>query len=388
MVAKITFFPVGNGDMTLIETEDNKRVLIDCRIRAGADYPDVVSMLTERLLTDDKGRHYVDVFVCTHPHDDHCGGIQEHFYLGKPEDYADKSKKIFINEIWASPIVFKRANQTDHKLTDDARALHAEIRRRIRLYQDKQYIQEIGNQVLILTQDEEGNLDSTQRILCKRDSEISRINNQSTSGFRARVLGPAPKSDIEEQEVSLGANESSVIMNYQITGDGRSIHFLTGGDAKVVCWDVLWEHLEADGHTCWLEYDLLQAPHHCSWRSLSHDSWKDKKAANETAEVSEPAWNALSQAKDGAFIVSSSKSIHDDDKDPPSFAAMKEYRKILSSDKANFVCVADHQKDGEETPLEFWITSDGLTRSSPKKLSLSGTGKNSVNLSDDGRGYA
>lgn len=67
---------------------------------------------------------------------------------------------------------------------------------------------------------------------------------------------------------------------------------------------------------------------------------------------------------------------------------MKEYRKILGSDKANFTCVADHQKEGEETPLEFWITSDGLTRNPPKKLSLSGTGNNSVNLSDDGRGYA
>ena len=58
MVARITFFPVGNGDMTLIETEDNKRILIDCRIRAGDDYPDVISMLTERLRKDEKGRPY------------------------------------------------------------------------------------------------------------------------------------------------------------------------------------------------------------------------------------------------------------------------------------------------------------------------------------------
>ena len=32
MSAKICFFPVGNGDMTLIQTEDEKNILIDCRL--------------------------------------------------------------------------------------------------------------------------------------------------------------------------------------------------------------------------------------------------------------------------------------------------------------------------------------------------------------------
>lgn len=58
MVAKITFFPVGNGDMTLIETDSGKKILIDCHIRSGSEHPDVLSMLKKRLTEDSKGRLY------------------------------------------------------------------------------------------------------------------------------------------------------------------------------------------------------------------------------------------------------------------------------------------------------------------------------------------
>ena len=40
MTAVITFFSVGNGDMTLIELESGKTILIDVNIRAAADDPD------------------------------------------------------------------------------------------------------------------------------------------------------------------------------------------------------------------------------------------------------------------------------------------------------------------------------------------------------------
>lgn len=33
MANYMTFFPVGNGDMTLIQTKTNKYIMIDCNIR-------------------------------------------------------------------------------------------------------------------------------------------------------------------------------------------------------------------------------------------------------------------------------------------------------------------------------------------------------------------
>src|ERR1700761_4132125 len=99
MATSITFFPVDNGDMTLIclGEKSGKTILIDCNIRAAADDPDdktrdVAKDLRERLKRDSNGRPYVDVFLSTHPDQDHCRGIRNHFHLGDPADYADDKK--------------------------------------------------------------------------------------------------------------------------------------------------------------------------------------------------------------------------------------------------------------------------------------------------------
>ncbi len=39
MTASLSFFPVGNGDMTLVVTEGGIKILIDMNIRAEADEP-------------------------------------------------------------------------------------------------------------------------------------------------------------------------------------------------------------------------------------------------------------------------------------------------------------------------------------------------------------
>src|SRR5688572_7655585 len=91
----ITFFPVGNGDMTLLTLADGKRILIDCNIRAVTKdngVRDVAADLRSRLNRDSKGRPYVDAFLLSHPDTDHCRGIKEHFYLGDPGKYPDDSK--------------------------------------------------------------------------------------------------------------------------------------------------------------------------------------------------------------------------------------------------------------------------------------------------------
>jgi Cft2 family RNA processing exonuclease len=85
----VTYFPVDNGDMTLIALADTAgtKVLIDCNIRDAADDPeddtrDVAKGLRARLKRDSKKRPYVDAFLLSHPDQDHCRGLEKHFYLG------------------------------------------------------------------------------------------------------------------------------------------------------------------------------------------------------------------------------------------------------------------------------------------------------------------
>ncbi|MFH0820407.1 MAG: MBL fold metallo-hydrolase [Candidatus Peregrinibacteria bacterium] len=68
---KLSFLDVGQGDAILIQTEDHKNILID----AGAGSA-VVDRLGEKLGFFDKS---IDLFVMTHPDQDHYAGILDLF---------------------------------------------------------------------------------------------------------------------------------------------------------------------------------------------------------------------------------------------------------------------------------------------------------------------
>ncbi|OUS23375.1 hypothetical protein A9Q98_14910 [Thalassotalea sp. 42_200_T64] len=386
MSAVISFFPVGNGDMTLIKTNTGKNILIDCNIRQGDDFPDVVEQLRNKLSKDSDGRLFIDLFVWSHPDLDHCRGIKEEFHLGKPDDWNENKDKIFINEIWSSPMVYRRASK-NHKLSDDAKALNKEIKRRVNVFKDACEAS-IGNQVLILGDDENGKTDDIQDIVLALDSSTSYINSKHDSSFEAKLLGPAPVSELDDDEENLSKNKSSAIINYTLTAGDKSANFLSGGDAEVACWEALLKRMKDNKTESDLEYDILQAPHHCSWHSLSHDSLSEAKENGTEAKISDDAVEALGKANDKAFIVSSSEAIKNDDKNPPAFKAKQEYVKILNDVSGSFNCVADHKKNKKNVPLEIEISSNGIKTKAIASLASSSNATQSAVNRNGGDGYA
>ena len=363
MKAKLNFFPVGNGDMTLIETASGRMILIDINIRAAADdeddeTPDVAAKLRERLKRDHEGRLYVDAFLLSHPDQDHCAGLRNHFHLGAPEDWSEEDDKILIREIWSSPMVFRRAS-SNHKLCDDAKAFNTEARRRVQVFRDLGDGVSEGDRILILGEDENGKTDDLEDILIRVDETFSRINGAHDSSFSAYLLGPFPRGEDDEEE-ELSKNKSSTILQFSLSGEGYAdrCRFLTGGDAEVAIWEKLWERHETD-HDC-LSYDVLQTPHHCSWHSLSYDSWSDM---GEKAQVCQGARNALSQGRDGALLIASSNPVKDDDNDPPCIRAKREYEDIASGFSGEFKCVGELPSEDKPDVLEVEITKYG-----PKRL--------------------
>jgi len=375
MSAKITFFPVANGDMTLITLNDNNEtsILIDVNIRCDADDPeddtcDVATQLRKRLKTDDKGRPYVDVFVLSHPDQDHCRGLQKHFHLGKLDDYnyeppEGEELKIVIREIWSSPMVFRRASK-NHTLTDDARAFNTEAKRRANHYKANYgSVTTLGDRILIIGEDEDEKSKGLEGILVKQGDIIRHINGVYCDVAWMRVLGPFSKGD-EEEEIALTKNHSSVIIQFHIAADVArqdSCIFLAGGDAEVAIWKKLWEKHKYSPEN--LKYDLLLAPHHCSWHVLSFDS----RSKCPDPKVDADAKAALAQANFGAYIMSSSKSIKDDDTDPPCHAAKKEYLTISK----NFQCTSDYPNTTTHEPFEFIIAADGPQPPGNKKATVS-----------------
>lgn len=368
MTAKITFFPVGTGDMTLISLNDKPKtsVLIDCNIREVADNPDddacdVASELRNRLKKDGKGRLYVDAFLLSHPDKDHCSGLEKYFHLGAISEYDDEppdgeEKKIIIYEIWSSPMVFRRASK-NNLLTKNAKAFQKEVKRRIKKFRDSNNsATSAGDRVKILGEDIDGKTDDLGSILVKVNEVFSEVNNIDSGRIEMRLLGPLLKQEDEAEEDLLLKNRSSVIIQFSIASNSEkkdACKFLTGGDAEVAVWERLWE-IHSDNPD-YLEYDLLQAPHHCSWHSLSYDSWSEK----DEPEVNDSAKKALSQTRDGAFIMSSSDPIKDDDNDPPCYGAKQEYSSIVDNADGKFFCTGEYPSTKKNKPFEFNITREG-----------------------------
>lgn len=385
MAATVTFFPVGNGDMTLIKLNDKDKttILIDTNIRNGSDAEknkiiDVAPELRKRLNKDEKGRPYVNVFLLTHPDADHCTGIQKHFHLGPISEYISEPKegeelKVMINEIWSSPMVFRRASK-NHTLCEDAKAFNKEARRRVTYFRENKD-SEIpkGEQIKIIGEDENGKTDDLTKILIKVNEKFCKINGEDNYQIDMYVLGPVSKQDDEDKEKTLAKNHSSIIIQFSISADEshkNACSFLAGGDAEVAIWEEIWQANKGKKDN--LKYNLLLAPHHCSWHVISYDSW----SKNESPEINVDALSALSQATTGAFIISSSEPIKDDDNDPPCIGAKKEYEKIINNEdiKGDFFCTGEYPDDENAEPLEFTITSEGPQAPAKKKRSISVVG--------------
>jgi hypothetical protein len=381
MTASLTFFPVSNGDMTLVCLDNGQNILIDVNIRGAADdqdddTPDVADDLRGRLKRDDKGRLYVDAFLVSHPHADHTTGLRNHFHLGPPGEWSEDDDKIIIREQWSSPVVFRRADANGESLCEDAKAWAKEARRRVKLFREKKFDTAEGDRILILGEDIDGKTDDILDIVVKLNANVTACNRVSDGSFEARLLAPLPPEG-DDDEDTLRHNQSSVILRFMLRGGGISdrCRFLTGGDAEVAIWNRLWKKhgkSEAD----WLVYDILQAPHHCSWRSLSYDRWSE---LGEAVKVDADARSALSRTRKGALIVASCKPIKKDDSNPPHERAKREYIDILEKDSERFYCTDEYWAD-KKTALEFEVKSSGIVRKIGKvaaiaapSLGISGT---------------
>ena len=174
-------------------------------------------------------------------------------------------------------MVFRRASKNS-PLCADAKAFNKEARRRVQRFRDVGNDVDDGDRIQILGRDENGKTDDLGAILVEVDRLVIKVNGVVDGTVTARLLGPLPKSDDEDEEEALAKNRSSIILSFSIMGDGEhaACRFLTGGDAEMAIWERLWrKHRRND----WLQYDLLQSPHHCSWHSLSYDSWSDMGVA-------------------------------------------------------------------------------------------------------------
>ncbi|MCK9170527.1 MAG: hypothetical protein M0P01_08945 [Treponema sp.] len=366
--SKMTFFPVGdkNGGMSLLSLSNGITILIDCAIAADkiADYCDINKELRARLPADSEGRKYVDTFILTHRHDDHLTGFVDNFYLGPLSDYVKGSDKIIIKELWSSHNFWKPESKDDtYKLCDDAKAFNKEMKRRVASFESSHTIQAEGDRAIIIGKDPEGRTEKLSAINYDIGTIITKINeNDCSNKISLTILGPLPQQPEEnDDDFAKDKNRQSIVLNIGVTEGQYANNVLYGADAECL----VWEKCEIN-YKKFLKYDLLYIPHHCSWHCISMDSISDK---GDDAKPSALALSALGHKKmDSCFMVSQSKVIKDDDNDPPSYRAKKEYVKI-GGENSQFYCTNEYPDEKHPKPLTFNFTCWGPQKETEKQES-------------------
>ncbi len=363
MSHKIKFYPVGNGDNVLLKLTDGFTAMFDCQIRKpekkddGTEVYDVKKDLMEELQTVN-GKPFVDLFVNSHPHEDHCLGYDANFYHGDPDDYGDTNKEneeIIIGELWVTQKVFQL------NLCDDANAIRNEANRRLRLFRSGDAkADKLGNRIHIIGYNDEDKIEEGIHYI--PGSTIYKINGKYLSGLNIFIHAPL-KSDIQTSWADKDENIASIVMQLNINSEQRVSRVFICGDADHYVFEHIMDISEAKSNEDALKWDILLAPHHCSWSFFNDTPQKDHP------DVVDSASKFLGYANEGAHIVSSSNKIEDNDNNPPHFQARKQYIKTVTAERFKNTAINGGEKKPQ--PIVYEFDSDGITFK--RALSYTGT---------------
>lgn len=361
MKHSIKFYPVGNGDCSLITIGGaNKKMMFDCNFRQKAEddndemYDVLGDLLDNELTTKKCGLPFLDAFLLTHPDQDHCRSFADKFYLGDPDAVspsAKDEKKILIGELWYSPRVFEE--QTGD-LNADAKAFKKEAKRRMALYKsDPRKADKDGNRIRIIGWTDNPDLKGLEDRIVTPGNTISEVNGTNCRYFEMFIHAPF-KNDISGED----RNMTSIVS--QLRFDSEKEHqvarIFLAGDTE---WRIIEEIMDKTSDDNNLKWDLLEAPHHCSYKFFADDREDDPN---------QKSLDFLEKRESNAFVISSSKVVKQNSDNPPCQKAKNRYTDRVG--KSNFLCTSGTSEDESDKPIIFVIDNDGLKLLEDKEMSF------------------
>lgn len=276
----IKFYPVENGDCTLIKLDNGKTVVVDCQFlndiydQKGCQIRfDVKADLLKELAKDENGNPYVDLFISTHPHDDHCKGFEGNFYHGNPQNYDKKTNKdeIIIGELWVTP------GGVGNELADSAETIRQEAKRRRKLYDDdNHYRGSYGNYLHIIGYNQQSSFD--ERYGYVPGTTVTSVNGAEMEWLELFIHAPF-KEDVDASRKNKDKNATSIVVQYafKVLDDQCNkivkSRLLMAGDAEHEIWQHIIDNNKDDDK---LKWNIFLAPHHCSWTFFNESSNKNE----------------------------------------------------------------------------------------------------------------
>lgn len=365
-MSKITFFPLGNADATLILTNSNKLVLIDYGNMHNGKEDDIRTDLAVEINTIlyELKRDYIDVVVITHLDDDHYNRFSEFFFLLHSEKYQDDDR-IKINELWVPAyVVLEKGDQ----VKDEAKILRAEARYRLK---NKTSIRIFSKPDLLVDW------------LAENDLKLSEVSGliadagELVEGFTIEEDGveffphsPFAADLDDEPGYEIDRNDASLILHATfLVEENRDIKIMFGSDAASPVWEDIVRITEYYNNESRLEWDIFKISHHSSYRSLNEnkDEWEER-------HLPVPLVKKLFEeySRDGCTLISTSVSIDkkEDEKQPPHKEALDYYKSVADKMSGRLIITMEHPDSNSPSPLNMEINRNGIEILTQKKFRI------------------
>jgi beta-lactamase superfamily II metal-dependent hydrolase len=322
MTATLTFYPVGNGDTTLIDFANGKKMLCDY-----ANYYDSSNRFETRINLEEElrtnlravGRNDFDVVAFTHLDDDHIHRFSEFFWLEFASKYQGVGRTK-IQTLWVPAAAI-----TEEGCTDEARILRDEARHRLKQ----------GRGIRVFSRPEklrnwlaEQNIRLEDRLHLITDAgKVAPDFSITADGAEIFIHSPFAwrlnETDLEDR------NNDSLCFQITFNEFGQSTRALFFGDCDHEMLSEIVIISASHDNSDRLSWNIMHTPHHSSYRSIGPD-----KGVDETEPVDKVKWLYEKMGSEGGILLSSCEpiplkgSMEDENVQPPHRQANNYYRRV------------------------------------------------------------
>lgn len=343
VMAKITFYPVGNADSSLTEFNDDRLLLIDYYQRSDEDDKDKRIDLEEELRKTLKKRDSFDVVAFTHADSDHCLGSEDFFWLEHTDKYQD-DERIKIEDLWV-PACFV----TETGMQGSAKVIRQEARHRLK---EGKGVHVFGQPDSLDDWFKENDIDpKSRRSLIWTAGKC--IPTFSKSNGEAEVFVHSPfafRMEDDEQD----RNNASIVLHISFFEGDKIIRAMYGADAEHEAWSDIVNITKRKKRQDRLIWDIFGISHHCSYTALGPEKGKEKTVPVDNVKY------LFNLGGDKSYIISSSEPIPDKDSImPPHKQAAAYYEEVADNKSGDFLVTMEKPTVNNPKPLVFDITDKG-----------------------------
>jgi beta-lactamase superfamily II metal-dependent hydrolase len=343
MEHKITFYPIGNADTTLIELNNNQKILFDyANMRNGEENDKRIDLSSElnKVVVGD-----YDVVCFTHLDNDHICGSSDYFHFEHATIYQGNGRKK-IKELWVPANVL-----VETVLDGDERVIRAEARYRLK--------KKSGIRIFSRPKKLKDWCDSQEDICYDDICHLIVDAGTLTPGFAKNGNGVEffVHSPFVSETQHIDRNNEAIVVQATFN-DACETKMMLGSDINHDAWADIVKITRHFGRDIRLAWDFFHISHHCSYTALNSE-----KGNVETTPNLEVKWLFETMGNKRSRIISPSWTIPSENTlQPPHRQTAAYYRKVANMKEGEFKVTMDHPSISNPKPMTYIIDSASCAR--------------------------